>query len=123
MLEVKIVDNSDLVRKALKSQINQALDALGIAAENNAVEEVDKKVYDTPESRSGYIRTGRLRNSITHEVHRDEQAVYVGASVNYAKFVEFGTSRMKARPYLKPAIVEHKEEYKELVEEALKEKT
>lgn len=120
MLTINIIDNSDKIKNALEEQIEQALIGMGIAAESNAVKEVDKKVYDTPESRSGYVRTGRLRNSITHEVHKDEKAVYVGASVNYAKFVEFGTSKMKPRPFLKPAIVEHAKDYKEIVEQALK---
>lgn len=120
MLTINIIDNSDKIKNALEEQIEQALIGMGIAAESNAVEEVDKKVYDTPESRSGYVRTGRLRNSITHEVHKDEKAVYIGASVNYAKFVEFGTSKMKPRPFLKPAIVEHTKEYKDIAEQALK---
>lgn len=119
-LTVEIVSNADKVRSALPHQIELALTEMGIAAENNAVVEVDKKVYDTPEPKSGYVRTGRLRNSLTHEVHKDEQAVYIGSAVSYAKFVEFGTRRMKPRPYLKPAIVEHKDEYKEIVENVLK---
>ena len=120
MLTINIIDNSDLIKNALDEQIEQALIGMGIAAENYAVEEVDKKVYDTPEPKSGYVRTGRLRNSITHEVHKDEKAVYVGASVNYAKYVEFGTSKMKPRPFLKPAIVEHVKDYKDIAEQALK---
>jgi hypothetical protein len=40
--------------------------------------------------------------------------------VEYAAFVELGTSRMKARPYLKPAATEHSAEYKSLAEQALK---
>jgi HK97 gp10 family phage protein len=120
MVTINVVDNSDLVMNALPEQIEQALVAIGIQAESNAVEEVDRAVYDTPKARSGYIRTGRLRNSITHEVHQSEKSVYVGASVKYAKYVEFGTSNMWARPYLKPAIMNHIDEYKSLAEQALK---
>ena len=30
--------------------------------------------------------------------------VYVGSHVEYATYVEFGTSRMSAQPYLRPAL-------------------
>lgn len=120
MLTINIIDNSDLIKNALDEQIEQALIGMGIAAENYAVEEVDKKVYDTPEPKSGYVRTGRLRNSITHEVHKDKKEIIVGVSVNYAIWVEFGTHKMKPRPFLKPAIVEHAKDYKEIAEQALK---
>lgn len=121
MLEIQILnDNTDKILAALPEQIEQALTAIGVAAESNAVAEVDKAVYDTPESKSGYIRTGRLRNSLTHEVHTEEKSVWIGTAVEYAKFVEFGTRKMKPRPYLKPAIVEHADEYKALAEEALR---
>lgn len=31
-----------------------------------------------------------------------------GRIVNYARFVEYGTSRMRAQPYMRPAIEQHK---------------
>ena len=44
------------------------------------------------------VDTGRLRSSITHEVKPGEGRV--GTNVEYAQFVEYGTSKMKPRPYL-----------------------
>lgn len=119
MLTVSLIDNSDLVKNALAEQIEQALIAVGMAAESNAKLEITHAVYDKPEARSGYVRTGRLRNSLTHEVLEGEKAVVVGTDVNYAKYVEAGTMKMAARPYLRPAIVNHIDEYKALVEAAL----
>ena len=119
MLTVSLVDNSDLVRNALAEQIEQALIAVGMAAESNAKLEITHEVYDQPEARSGYVRTGRLRDSLTHEVLDGEKAVIVGSNVEYAKYVEGGTMKMPARPYLRPAIVNHVDEYKALVEAAL----
>lgn len=52
------------------------------------------------------VITGRLRNSISHKTESD--AVYVGAPVEYAPFVELGL------PYLKPAVADHAEEYKQI---------
>lgn len=118
-IDVKITDNSDKFLDALPEQIEQALIAIGLAAETNAKKKVTEVVYNTPPS-PNYARTGRLRNSITHAVEAGEQSVYIGSNVEYAAFVELGTSRMKARPYLKPAATEHTAEYKALAEQALK---
>lgn len=48
------------------------------------------------------VLTGTLRRSITTQFPSDLSAV-VGPSVLYGKFVEFGTRRMGARPYMRPA--------------------
>lgn len=52
------------------------------------------------------VDTGRLRSSIIMTKGRDGQGFYVevGTNVSYARFVEFGTSRMRARPFLLPAV-------------------
>lgn len=106
-IDVKITDNSGEFLEALPEQIEQALIAIGLTAESYA-----KK--DCP------VDTGRLRNSITNAVETGEQSVYIGSNVEYAAFVELGTSRMKARPYLRPAVTQHTAEYKSLAEQALK---
>jgi HK97 gp10 family phage protein len=53
------------------------------------------------------VDTGRLRSSITHsepERRGDVLVVRIGTNVEYARFVELGTSRMSAQPYLRPAL-------------------
>lgn len=52
------------------------------------------------------VRTGRLRASITWRPGYDDTSPYVdvGSNVLYAPYVELGTSRMAARPYLRPAL-------------------
>ena len=117
-IEISLTDNSDLIKDALEDQVEQALTAVGITAENNAKREITRAVYDTPESPS-YVRTGRLRNSLTHSVAMNEKAVYVGSAVEYAAYVELGTSRMRARPYLRPAVENYTDEYKNLIKQAL----
>ncbi len=54
------------------------------------------------------VDTGRLRSSITHKVGRDKTGpfVEVGTNVKYAMFVEFGTTRQRAQPYLRPALLD-----------------
>lgn len=49
-------------------------------------------------------RTGRLSGSIAHEVNKGELVARVGTNVLYAKFLELGTRRMSARPFIRPAL-------------------
>jgi HK97 gp10 family phage protein len=51
------------------------------------------------------VRTGYLRSSIYAKI--SEWVAEVGAEATYALFVELGTRRMRARPYLVPALEEH----------------
>jgi HK97 gp10 family phage protein len=48
------------------------------------------------------VRTGFLRDSIYHKAAEFE--LEFGATADYSSYVEFGTSRMPARPYLRPAL-------------------
>jgi HK97 gp10 family phage protein len=51
------------------------------------------------------VRTGALRASIRVERSGVGHAVRAGGgAVDYAAYVEFGTRRMAARPYLRPAL-------------------
>lgn len=49
------------------------------------------------------VRTGTLRRSIHSVFEHGGLTGLVGPSVLYGKFVEFGTRRMGARPYMRPA--------------------
>lgn len=104
-MDVKITNNADKFRDALPKQIEQALIAIGMTAETYAKR-------DCP------VDTGRLRNSITHTY--DGDSAYIGTNVEYGKYVELGTTRMKKRPFLAPAATQHNEEYKNIAKQALK---
>ncbi len=94
------------------TKVKQCLEVIGLKAEAHAKGIITAK---------GAVETGRLRNSITHQVGEQdsEPCVYVGSDVEYANYVENGTSRMKKRPYLKPAIEDFKDEYKEICKDFL----
>lgn len=53
------------------------------------------------------VDTGRLRSSITWRLERDSAGLMavVGTNVHYAPYQEFGTSRMPAHPFLRPALM------------------
>ena len=52
-------DNSDIIIKAAKEQILTALEAVGIQAEGDVKDKITEM---------GAVDTGRLRNSIAHQV-------------------------------------------------------
>ena len=112
------VSNIEQVKAEAKDRLMVALEAIGMQAENYA-----KLNLETPKKHAdGTIRpnvdTGRLVNSITHQ-QEDETTVAVGTNVEYAAYVEMGTSKSDAYPYLEPAITEHLDEYKEIAEQYL----
>lgn len=63
------------------------------------------------------VDTGQLRASITHEVSNLQGVV--GTNVEYASYVEFGTSKQRPQPYLFPALATNREEIIELISNAI----
>lgn len=112
-VKITVIDNSPEVKSAMQSAIARGLEAIGLQAEANAKREVTKAVYNSPPAKSGYVRTGALRNSIGHAT--DSDSAYVGSNIEYAPYVEYGTSKMGARPFIKPAVENYKDEYKEIM--------
>lgn len=101
-MEVKIVeDNTDTIKTLMVDAMRIALEAVGLAAEGYA-------------KRLCPVDTGRLRNSITHTA--DEEYAYIGTNVEYAPYIEYGTSRMDAQPFLKPAVVNNVDKYARIFE-------
>ena len=95
-------DNTATAAKGIKSAINVALEKIGLLAEGYATDLCP-------------VDTGNLRASITHAVSPGEKAVYIGTNVEYAPYVELGTSKMQAQPFLRPAATEHGEEYRQVL--------
>lgn len=116
-MKIEIIDHSDEVLAELDRRVPIILEALAIEAEGNAITEVNRLVYDTPES-PNYIRTGRLRASISHA--HDDKYAYIGTNVEYAPYVELGTSRMASRPFLRNAVSKYIDDYKRIIEDGLK---
>lgn len=132
-MNISFTDNSDAFRDALKRAELKALETVGLVAEGYA-----KKLCP--------VDTGNLRNSITHRVELDggNSAAYVGSNSEYAAYVELGTGQYvsggrptpwvykdakgnwhytrgnKAQPFIKPAVSDHAQEYRDIISDTLK---
>ena len=130
-MEIDVVDNSALVQEAFHTACLRALERCGMEAEGYAKDLVP-------------VDTGRLRNSISHAVSEDEMAAYVGSNTSYAPYVELATGIYaeggrptpwvyqdengnwhwtrgnRAHPFLKPAVAEHPQTYRNIIEDELK---
>ena len=99
-------NNAKLIEGAMNKAIAAALEEIGLAAERFA-------------KRACPVDTGRLRNSITHALNMDEEAVYIGTNVEYAKYVENGTSRRKGVYFLRGAAQDHGSYYRGIMKKHL----
>lgn len=124
------------LKRATQEAITTALEAVGVQAVAHANQEI---------TASGAVDTGRLRNSITsavsgqsgstHNYSDDkgnrfsdaigstgdakENTVYLGTNVEYSSYVELGTYKMRARPFIRPAMEKNLSEYKDILIESL----
>ena len=60
------------------------------------------------------VDTGNLRGSINHKMV-EKLTVRIGTPVEYGPFVEFGTRKMKALPFLLPALVNNKKDIRDII--------
>ena len=130
-MKVEITDNSAEVLAEFQAACLRALEKCGLTAEGYA-----KKLCP--------VDTGNLRNSITHIVDEAEKAAIIGSNSEYAAYVELGTGKyypsgrqtpwtyqdakgqwhlthgQRAQPYLKPAVADHAQTYRNIIEDELK---
>ena len=106
-MNIQFTDNSKEVSDNIKAALLRGLETCGLAAEGYA-----KKLVP--------VDTGNLRNSVTHDVDDGEPAVYIGTNVEYAPYQELGTINMDANPFLKPAVADHANTYRKIIEKELK---
>jgi len=103
------------------------LDSLGEDASKALKEAVMKgaEIVREDASRRAPRRTGKLSQSIiieSAEVEPDYVSVKIGPNKEafYGRFVEMGTSKMPAKPFLRPAWDANKENVKKIISDELK---
>lgn len=104
MADVYIAKDNTALFKALKNAaIQRALVRFGFRAEQLASDRCP-------------VDTGRLKASISSSV--DGDMAVCGTNVEYAPYVEFGTSKAKAQPFLRPA-AKRKKDYAAILKDEL----
>ena len=148
-ITVNLISNRALVEAALPGAIERALEAVGLQAEgyakmkcpvdtgllrNSITHAVGGKAPALSSYQSNPVhaisdatrraktagKLAKIRTGTYSGTAPEEQAVYIGSNVQYAAYVEYGTSKTKAQPFLKPAVTNHTQEYQEIVERFLK---
>lgn len=110
---IVFTDNLQEVLKALDGALETGLVKIGAAAQGYAKD-------NTP------VRTGTLRDSIGVEVKKDEKAAYIGTMEGrfpdkpYGKYVELGARGRPGVHMLQRAASEHGSEYKQIMEDSMK---
>ena len=107
-MKVDYKDNSQQILSALEKGKRNALTAIGSSAETHAKDNI---------TADDLIDTGRLRNSISYAV--DGESAYIGTNVEYAPYLELGTSCVKVYYMLQKVVMEYSVEYKRLAEDAV----
>lgn len=67
------------------------------------------------------IKSGLLKQSIQYWYRKKERDVQIGSKSFYAQFIEKGTSKNSAKPFIMPTITENLETIQEMIKDALKE--
>ena len=106
----------------IKSSAKRVLVSREQAARNKALERIGGKA-ESYAKKICPVKTGRLRNSITHQQY-DENTEVIGTNVEYAPYVELGhhTSSGKhvdGKPFLRPAAEGHTAEYKQIIQQVM----
>ena len=101
-------EEAEAIKKAVKANVNGLKEEMKNEAEFRGH-------YD---SRGKFIRpTGATKRSITDEMSVDGMSGKVYPQTHYAKYLEFGTRKMGAQPFIKPAVDKQAKKFKKDLED------
>lgn len=108
----------DKVKKNIEAEARKRMEAATVVVANRAKVLISEP-YPPPSvpGEPPHRRTGRLRASVSREVVWEgaQWVGRVGSNVKYAKWLELGTSRIAARPWLRRALIEMREQVKRIL--------
>ena len=133
VFDLKINDYSEDVLEAMREAALRALERCGQQAEGYAKDNIS-------------VDTGQGRNSISHTVDETNMAVYIGSALERLIYLELGTGIYAeggggrptpwvyqdakgnwhytrgnpAQPFLKPAVADHAQTYRNIIEDEMK---
>lgn len=118
------IDDSDLQKllKDIEDAVREAKnDFIGQMRKATLVVEAEAKIRSSGRPGPNVV-TGRHRSSISSMAEEMEAGVrgVVGAGAHYSPYLEYGTSRAPAYPYLRPAVEAKEEEIMRLLDAVLK---
>ena len=135
----EFINELSLKQKRLETEIGKALAKSCALVQSTAITSMRDTLIDTSKSYYTYnkqiphhpsvagnspaVDTGTLRRSITYRVDEKEKTGYVGSTIKnppYGAYLEYGTSRMKPRPWLRPALELNIPKIKQIFTNALK---
>ncbi|OCA97873.1 HK97-gp10 family putative phage morphogenesis protein [Clostridium beijerinckii] len=125
MADIELTGVDEILNKL--QQISTNISRLENKALRNAAEPVleDAKATNAFNDRSGKLRKGLKISNIKKLDGTKYVLVGVDKSDNskiyYGKFLEFGTSKMSAKPFLQPAYEKNKDTIERIIAETLKE--
>lgn len=77
-----------------------------------------KQIYSASKKKKGVKQSGRYEGQAPAD-GKGRRTLYIGSNVYYFVYNELGTTKMGARPMLRPALEKHVSEYKQLIEQVL----
>lgn len=115
MAKVTMKDNSEMVLRTMAKNVEAALNAMGMKAQNLILSQMQSG-YGKP-----IRQTGNLMRDLSYEAEASGNGgvVRVGSSLEYATPVHEGTSRMKGRPYISDGLSGKSQELQEAAAEFL----
>lgn len=103
-------------------QLMNELERIGDKAEKVKNEALEKGADVLKEEvvKNAPKQTGHLKKNITVTPGEDGKVIVHTGDAFYSQFLEFGTSKMKARPFFEKSFINKKDEIEEVMAEVIK---
>lgn len=139
MSKVKLENNKKKVLNDFNEQCEVGLYKMGLLWLSNVTEIITSR-YSNARGGNGIVDTGRLRASMSFITSQfsdknksvkesnskdyvkgkaNDNQLIVGTNVEYGNYIESGTSKQKARPFLKPSLLENTKDYEKIFKDSI----